>query len=122
MENTELDVINKKPIDEEIVARWKSEQTDLKKRLINSDTEPWQINRSVYSTKRDNSVPNQSIRYVAGLDISFIKDRDTACTGLFVFDITNDMELVYKDMTIVEMDQPYISGYLAYREAPFLLR
>lgn len=127
MENTETaprcDLIEKKPINEELVTKWKSEQTDLKKRLITSDTEPWQINRSVFSSSStDNSSTKQSLRYIAGLDISFIKDKDTACTGLFVFDIANHMELVYKDMAIIEMDQPYISGYLAYREAPFLLR
>jgi deoxyinosine 3'endonuclease (endonuclease V) len=109
---------------EELIAKWRSEQIELKKRLITHDTEPWQINRSVFSSSSlltTEFASNQSIRYVAGLDISFVKSKDTACTGLFVFDITNNMELVYKDMSIIEMDQPYISGYLAYREAPFLL-
>jgi len=109
---------------DEILAKWQQEQSNLKKNLIMYDTEAWQVNRRLYSPN-DTFSPssNESLRYVAGLDISFVKDRNTACSGLFVFDIANNMQLVYKDLDedLIEMDQPYIPGYLAYREAPFLL-
>ncbi len=108
--------------DQELLTKWQKEQSSFKKNLIINDTEPWQINRKLYS-QGDAYCGNVSLRYVAGLDISFVKDKNTACSGLFVYDISNNMELVYKDLDegLIEMDLPYIPGYLAYREAPFLL-
>lgn len=104
-------------LDKEIVTKWQNEQNEFKKKLILTDTEPWQLSRLIYSdTNKTNS-----LRYVAGLDISFVKGNNTACAGLFVFDISAKMKLVYKDLSLVEMDQPYVPGFLAYREAPFLL-
>lgn len=104
-------------IDTELVTKWRNEQNEYKKQLILNDTEPWQLKRIIYS----NENRTNSLRYVAGLDISFVKDENTACAGLFVFDLSNDMKLVYHDIDLVQMDQPYVPGFLAYREAPFLL-
>ena len=119
--------------DEELVAKWRNEQRELSKRLIIEDTEPWQLARSVYDPSAHGDfdrAANQHLRYVAGLDISFVKDSNRACSGLFIFEVTStanaddEMPLVYSDLDddeLIEMQHPYISGYLAYREAPFLL-
>ena len=58
------------------------------------------------------------------MDISFVKDETLACSGLFVFDLSDDYKLIYEDLDteLITMDQPYAPGFLAYREAPFLLR
>jgi hypothetical protein len=101
----------------DLASKWKSEQIELKNKLILSDTDPWQFNQSVYNNNNNNNnnnhddcIHNETLRYIAGLDISFVKNETTACSGLFVFDITDNMNLVYQDIEIVEMDQPYISG------------
>jgi deoxyinosine 3'endonuclease (endonuclease V) len=59
-----------------------------------------------------------------GMDISFVKDEKLACSGLFVFDLSDDFIIVYQDLDteLITMDQPYAPGFLAYREAPFLLK
>ena len=110
---------------DEIVEKWTREQMDLKKRLQLFDKEPWQINRQIYAPNKKDIEPPKSLRYVAGMDISFVKNDTLACSGLFVFDLTNNMELVYLDLDndeLINMDQPYVPGFLAYREAPFLLK
>ena len=118
---------NASDLNEQLLASWQQEQSELKKKQILVDTEPWQLNRNVFGdcnvVSDTLTYNNESLRYVAGLDISFVKEQATACSGLFVFDLSDNMKLVYQDLDheLIQMDQPYISGYLAYREAPFLL-
>jgi hypothetical protein len=94
-------------IDKDIVERWKLEQETLKKRLVTSDVEAWQINRAIYN-KEDSPTSTSNLRYVAGMDISFLKNTNKACSGLFVFDLSDDNNLVYSDIDQHEMDQPYV--------------
>jgi deoxyribonuclease V len=114
--------------DSEILEKWTNEQLDLRKKLQLHDTEPWQLSKLIYSDTTDqqeySSNPSKFLRYVAGMDISFVKDDKLACSGLFVFDLSDDMRLVYQDLDteLITMDQPYAPGFLAYREAPFLLK
>ena len=115
---------------EEYKQKWTREQEDMRSRLILEDTIPWQLNQSVYNkydytTNRQyqKKNPDQYFRYIGACDISFVKDEDTACSGLFVFDISDKMKLVYQDIDqdLIKMTLPYVPGFLAYREAPFLL-
>lgn len=84
----------------ELVNKWKKEQSESQKRLQLFDTEPWQINRSIYAHDvgdvLNEKYQNEHLRYVAGMDISFVKDADLACSGLFVFDLSDKMKLVYE--------------------------
>ena len=105
-------------IEPEIVNKWRIEQAELKKKLILDDTEQWQINRFLYNEKEVNL---NGLRFIAGLDISFVKNENKACAGLFVFDLSNNLDLIYRDLDLIEMNQPYVPGFLAYREAPFLI-
>ena len=122
----------------DIVEEWTREQLELRKNLKLYDTEPWQINRAIFATNDDDdddddktneekplAYSNTHLRYVAGMDISFVKNDTLACSGLFVFDLSDEMKLVYEDLDkdeLISMDQPYVPGFLAYREAPFLLK
>lgn len=61
------------------------------------------------------------VRYIAGMDISFVKDHPTkACSGLVVLSFP-DLNVVYEDFRMVELTVPYIPGFLAFREVDFLL-
>lgn len=84
-------------LEQELIKKWTSEQLEARTRLKLFDTEPWQINRSV--CKGDTismTYQNEHLRYVAGMDISFVKDDDLACSGLFVFDVADNMKIVYQ--------------------------
>ena len=108
-----------------IVEEWTREQLELKKQLILHDTYSWQINQAVYNKDGlDEFDRDKYLRYVAGMDISFVKDDNLACSGLFVFDLSNNLSLVYQDLDteLITMELPYAPGFLAYREAPFLLK
>uniref|UniRef100_A0A7S2RKM7 Endonuclease V n=2 Tax=Mucochytrium quahogii TaxID=96639 RepID=A0A7S2RKM7_9STRA len=61
------------------------------------------------------------VGFVAGVDISFVKDSNRACASLVVTSYPS-LELVYSDYEAVEMTEPYISGFLAFREVTFLVK
>jgi deoxyinosine 3'endonuclease (endonuclease V) len=98
---------------EELIKEWEAEQIELKKRLQLYDTEPWEINKSLYE-KNNKLNNNEYLRYVAGFDISFIKDTQKACSGLFVFDLNDNMNIVYCDLDNepVEISQPYVKNLI----------
>ena len=88
-------------------ARWEEEQNTLKKRLITTDDIPWRT-------------PG-SLKLIGGVDVSFVKgDPHKACAGLIVLDLMT-REVVYEDMMMVHLTQPYITGFLAFREVEFLV-
>jgi len=58
---------------------------------------------------------------VGGLDISFIVgDNVNACACYVVLDAQSN--IVYNTTKMVQMDSPYIPGFLAFREAKFLVQ
>lgn len=62
-----------------------------------------------------------TIRYVGGVDISFVKDnRVDACAALIICKYPS-YEVVYESFKHVELTLPYIPGFLAFREVPFLV-
>ncbi|KAK6479608.1 endonuclease V-like isoform X2 [Huso huso] len=95
---------------EELHRQWESEQASLKLRLVDSDTEAWQRSPSFSGLQR-----------VGGVDLSFIKGDDVnACAQLVVLSYP-EMELLYEDCRMVTLSAPYIAGFLAFRETPFLV-
>nr|XP_039247941.1 ADP-ribose glycohydrolase MACROD2-like [Styela clava] len=77
--------------------------------VITKDTESWAIGGGNYS----------ELKRVGGLDISYhITRNNIACVTLVVLSFP-DLEVIYEDTTEEYIDVPYISGYLAYREAQY---
>ncbi|ESN97619.1 hypothetical protein HELRODRAFT_85315 [Helobdella robusta] len=72
------------------------------------------------TTHTDNIDCNdKKLPYIIGLDISFIKDNtEDACVGLTVLSLPY-LEVVYEETTMIKITVPYVSGYLAFREAEF---
>ena len=59
-----------------------------------------------------------TIRYIAGLDISFLKSSNTdACAALVICSYP-DYGVVYEAFKHVQLTLPYIPGFLAFREVP----
>lgn len=59
--------------------------------------------------------PAARVRYVGGVDISFFKESDRAVACLTVLELPS-LTVVYEAMKDIKMDQPYIPGFLAFRE------
>ncbi|XP_024914301.1 endonuclease V isoform X2 [Cynoglossus semilaevis] len=98
------------PPAEGLVQQWESEQTRLRQQVLDHDTEDWQKS-PVFS----------GLERVGGVDLSFIKGDDTrACAQLVVLSYP-DLKLLYEDSRMVTLTAPYVAGFLAFRETPFLL-
>ena len=62
------------------------------------------------------------VTLIGGVDISFVKDSadGEACASLVVLQLPQ-LHVVYSDCAPVRVQQPYIPGFLAFREVDFLL-
>uniref|UniRef100_G3Q2F7 Endonuclease V n=1 Tax=Gasterosteus aculeatus aculeatus TaxID=481459 RepID=G3Q2F7_GASAC len=98
------------PPGEDLVNQWESEQARLRLQVVEEDTEDWQRSPDFSGLER-----------VGGVDLSFIKgDEVNACAQLVVLSYP-DLEVLYEDSRMVTLTAPYIAGFLAFRETPFLL-
>ncbi|XP_048466620.1 endonuclease V isoform X2 [Rhincodon typus] len=96
--------------DEELLLReWERQQMELKEQMIDHDTEDWQSNEVFEGLER-----------IGGVDLSYIKgDEVNACASLVVLNYP-DLKVVYEECWMVCLTTPYIPGFLAFRETPFL--
>uniref|UniRef100_A0A5F9DR27 Endonuclease V n=1 Tax=Oryctolagus cuniculus TaxID=9986 RepID=A0A5F9DR27_RABIT len=86
------------------------ETARLRARVVDRDTEAWQ---------RDPGF--SGLRRVGGADVSFVKgDSASACASLVVLSFP-ELQVVYEESRMVRLTAPYVSGFLAFREAPFLV-
>lgn len=115
----------------ELIEQWNCEQETMRQKLIVNDMEEWQftLNREqkIYQLNElDENVDVETfyknrLRYIAGVDISYIKGNDNiACAGLVILDAADNLKIVYEDISFVNVTQPYVPGYLAFREVPCL--
>ncbi|XP_068769779.1 endonuclease V isoform X3 [Struthio camelus] len=89
---------------------WAREQARLKAGVIEQDTEEWQKDSSFAGLER-----------VGGVDLSYIKGDDaSACASLVVLSYPA-LKVLYEDCQMVAVTAPYIAGFLAFREVPFLV-
>ncbi|XP_010576850.1 PREDICTED: endonuclease V isoform X2 [Haliaeetus leucocephalus] len=90
--------------------RWEREQAQLKASVVEEDTEEWQKDSSFAGLER-----------VGGVDLSYIKGDDiSACASLVVLSYPA-LEVLYEDCRMVAVSAPYVAGFLAFREVPFLV-
>ncbi|XP_047401175.1 endonuclease V isoform X11 [Sciurus carolinensis] len=95
---------------EETLSLWKREQARLKALLVDRDTEAWQRDPAFAGLHR-----------VGGVDVSFVKgDSVRACASLVVLSFP-ELEVVYEESQMVNLTAPYVAGFLAFREVPFLV-
>ncbi|XP_061233418.1 endonuclease V [Neopsephotus bourkii] len=90
--------------------RWEREQARLRASVVEEDTEQWQ---------KDSSFPG--LERVGGVDLSYMKgDESSACASLVVLSYPA-LEVLYEDCRMVAVSAPYVAGFLAFREVPFLV-
>ncbi|CAN6193747.1 unnamed protein product [Urochloa humidicola] len=98
---------------------WIKTQDMLKTKLILEDDFVWSL-PSVGSSSGEDA--RGKLKYIGGTDISFLKeDPSTACAAVVVLD-ADTLEVVHEEFDVVRLQVPYIPGFLAFREAPILLR
>ncbi|KAI8826168.1 endonuclease V-domain-containing protein [Fimicolochytrium jonesii] len=116
---------------------WNRQQTDLTARIISHDVLSFHPPPSESSPSFVQHTPHAGgckargcdadtnpwpgLKYIAGMDVSFFEGTDEAIGCLVVLSVPG-MEQVYVDCQKVTLDTPYIPSYLAFREAPILLR
>ena len=85
----------------------------MKKQLIEHDDFDWHID--------DNDYRKTTLKYVAGLDISYSKsDSKKAVAALIICEYPS-LAIIYEDVYSYTADYPYIPGFLAFKEVPAYL-
>ncbi|XP_014673945.1 PREDICTED: endonuclease V-like [Priapulus caudatus] len=99
---------------DELKTKWKREQNVLKKGLVLEDSASW-----CTSWDNEQKTFHEELHFIGGVDISFVKeDAVNACAALAIVSFP-DLELVYSKCKLVQLDTPYIPGFLAFREVQF---
>jgi len=110
-----------------VLWRWRSQQESLKAQLVELDDFEWSPRPG---PSEGDAAPSKRLRRVGGLDISFFgeengSDDSRACVAFVVCEFDEAMEnfsLIWKDFEFVSITEPYIPGFLAFREAPHYCR
>ena len=92
-------------LDDEKLKSWVIEQENLKNKLSNED-DPML----------------KDIMYIGGMDISYDKDdKKVGISGLVILDYKT-LDIVYEDYNIIKIEEPYVPGFLAFREVKHLVK
>jgi endonuclease V len=111
----------------ELKAQWEAEQLRICESLLKQDDINWTVAADA-TTVIMGELPHpdaaagtlRPLRFIAGVDISFtLGSNDDACATLVVLSWP-ELDVVYETSSRVTMDQPYIAGYLAFREVGHL--
>jgi len=96
--------------------KWAKEQLELKEKLIMNDDFDWSL------PSEEKNEEKKKMRYIGGVDISFVKENsEDACSSLVVLSFP-DFEVVYESFEMVKLTLPYIPGFLAFREVAHLMK
>ena len=92
-------------VDPEKLENWEKEQKNLKNNLSNED---------------DPLV--HDVIYIGGLDISYDnKSRKVGISGIVILEYKT-LEIVYEDYNVVKIEEPYVPGFLAFREVKHFVK
>ena len=99
-------------VDQDVRDKWALEQKNLKASLVMEDQFSGDLTK-------DNFADN--LKYIGAADISFHKNdkSKSKCVAALIICEYPSMKVVYEDYeSDKELDQPYIPGFLAFREVP----
>ena len=97
-------------VDPQILQDWKSIQDGLKGKLIETDDHTWTVNTN----------PSTDLKIIGGMDISASKQYPNyAVSGLVICD--KDLHILYEKYELVQITEPYVPGFLAFREVKHLI-
>ena len=96
-------------VPEETLTKWKQQQDELKTKLILSTAHSFHIDNSLHTT----------LKCIGGMDISVSKHSDTyGIASLVVCD--PQLNVLYQKHNFIEITEPYVPGFLAFREVNHL--
>jgi deoxyinosine 3'endonuclease (endonuclease V) len=105
---------------EALLVQWRAEQTALASSVSEIDDHPsWSIRPAA---SPDTPASPTNLKLIGGVDMSFIKGNDLDALAMLVVLSYPALEVVYEASAMVQLTAPYISGFLAFREAPHLLQ
>ena len=104
-----------------VLINWREKQDQIKEQIVMEDSEniDWDFNENYHLETGDDE--RRKIRFIGGLDISFEKGTDQACASLVILSYPSleVMEEIHRHP--ITMIEPYKAGFLAFREASFLI-
>ena len=113
-------------MEEEKFVEWEKEQILRRSELITEDINEYFYLKQEGDEEKEIIIggkgEKKKLEYVGGVDISFIKDNDVDACASFVVLSFPDLKLVYEKMEMIELKEPYIPGFLAFRECPPLVK
>ncbi|RZR83650.1 hypothetical protein BHM03_00010325 [Ensete ventricosum] len=90
-------------------------QESLKKKLVLEDDFAWGVPSQGLASGDDGS-RREKLKYIGGVDISFLKkDPLVSCGALLVLD-ADTMDVVHEEFEVTRLQVPYVPGFLAFRE------
>ena len=105
--------------------QWANEQNEYLKQLVTNDLNTWsfKINDKNHIIGDTNSnLPVKQLRYIGGVDISFIKNNEVDACACFVILSFPNLNVVFRKCKMIELKEPYIPSFLAFRECPPLVQ
>jgi len=106
---------DQKFIGDETRKRWELEQKEMKEQIILED------DRNGFTALGKNNLEKE-LRYIGAVDISFCKEDSSKCVACLVICEYPTMTVLYEDYEYdTRITQPYIPGFLAFREVPVYL-
>eukprot|EP01103_Thecamoeba_quadrilineata_P019070 TRINITY_DN7580_c0_g1_i1.p1 TRINITY_DN7580_c0_g1~~TRINITY_DN7580_c0_g1_i1.p1 ORF type:complete len:385 (-),score=49.16 TRINITY_DN7580_c0_g1_i1:60-1214(-) len=96
---------------EALKAKWRRQQREYADDLILTDSFSWTLTPNKTNT----------LRYIGGLDISFVRDSKIDACACIVICEYPDMNVVWECYQMMKLTAPYIPGLLAFREVPIFL-
>ncbi|KAJ9471847.1 Endonuclease V [Diplonema papillatum] len=99
---------------EELQEKWLKDQLNLREQLVLKD-------EFDFAWPDSESKSKKPLQWLAGIDLSFVKGTDHAVCSLIVFEYPS-LRIEYEGFTHCVARNPYLSGFLAYREIPGMLQ
>ncbi|XP_034682625.1 endonuclease V isoform X2 [Vitis riparia] len=110
----------------QFIENWIHVQDSLKRRLVTEDDFTWKLPKPTSTAtvrgRIEEGDDKHVLKYVGGVDVSFSKDDPSVACGTIVVLDLGTLEVVYDDYSVVRLQTPYVPGFLAFREAPVLLK
>ncbi|KAH0450130.1 hypothetical protein IEQ34_020822 [Dendrobium chrysotoxum] len=98
---------------------WIQVQDNLKQKVVLEDDFTWTI--SPQSSCLDQVGNVESLQYIGGVDVSFVKEDPSLACGALVVLNAYTLNVVHEEFEVVRLKVPYVPGFLAFREAPIIV-
>lgn len=122
---------------DKLKADWKQAQLFLREHLLVTDTEEWQIVENFQGRRKlscdlteesrygvfnitDGGATFPGLKYAAGVDVSFSITGDQGNVAIVIVQV-GELCPVYSSCRPVTVTQPYVPGFLAFREVDFVV-